>query len=194
MDKLENALHMALLAHQATHADTALHQVMHNVAIRMVQTLRGGGRVLFCGNGGSAADAQHLAAELSGRFYSDRPALDADALHANSSYLTAVANDYGYDCVFERLLRARARAGDVLVGLSTSGNSANVVQAFQAAREMGVVTVGFTGERPGRMEALSDLLIRVPATITTRIQELHILVGHTICELVEDAMFPATQS
>ncbi len=119
-----NAIHSAVLAHQALAADPSIHEVMRAATDAIVQTLRGGGRVLFCGNGGSTADAQHLAAELSGRFYRDRPALDADALHANSSYLTAVANDYGYDCIFERLLRACARPGDVLAGFSTSGNSA----------------------------------------------------------------------
>lgn len=156
----------------------------------MVAALRAGGRIHFCGNGGSAADAQHLAAELSGRFYYDRPPLNAEALHCNGSYLTAVANDYGYDEVYARLLRGTARRGDVLVGISTSGNSANILRAFEAARELGVQTIALTGESGGRMKSLADMLLNVPSNDTPRIQECHILIGHIICELVEREMFP----
>jgi len=145
--------------------------------------------VWFCGNGGSAADAQHLAAEFSGRFYKDRPPLPSDALHCNTSYLTAVANDYSYDEVYARLLRGFGKKGDVLVGLSTSGNSQNIVNAFEAARLNGIATIGFTGDAGGKMKSLSDLLISIPSTDTPRIQEAHMMIGHIICELVEERLF-----
>ena len=146
-------------------------------------------RIWIIGNGGSAADAQHLAAEFSGRFYKDRKALPSDALHCNSSYLTAVANDYSYDVIYARLLEGLAKPGDVLVGISTSGNSGNIVKAFEMAKSIGVVTVGFTGAAGGKMKTLSDFLINIPSTTTPRIQESHILVGHIICELVEENIF-----
>lgn len=151
---------------------------------------RAGNRLWFCGNGGSAADAQHLAAEFSGRFYYDRPPLPAEALHVNTSYLTAVANDYSYDAVYARLVQGFAQQGDVLIGLSTSGNSPNIVQAFETARNMKVATIGFTGAGGGAMKTLSDILINVPSTDTPRIQESHITIGHIICEAVESAIFP----
>lgn len=152
---------------------------------------KAGHKVYFCGNGGSAADAQHLAAEFSGRFYKDRPALPAEALHCNTSYLTAVANDYGYDKVYARLIEGIGGPGDVLVGLSTSGSSVNIVNAFQIAREKGVVTIGLTGSEGGKMSNCSDILIPVPSTDTPRIQESHILIGHIICQLVEENHFGA---
>jgi D-sedoheptulose 7-phosphate isomerase len=155
----------------------------------LVGTLRSGGRLWFCGNGGSAADAQHLAAEFSGRFYRDRRALPAEALHCNSSYMTAVANDYGYEYVYERLVDGIAQPGDVLVGLSTSGNSPNIVRAFMTARDKGVHTIGFTGVGGGKMASFSDILIDVPSTDTPRIQEAHILMGHILCQLAEEAYF-----
>ena len=150
---------------------------------------KSGNKVFFCGNGGSAADAQHLAAEFSGRFYFDRPALPAEALHCNSSYLTAVANDYDYNIIYERLISGTAKKGDVLVGISASGNSMNIVKAFEKAREIGVSTIGFTGETGGLMKDLSDIMLNVPSNDTPRIQESHILIGHIICELVESAIF-----
>lgn len=146
-------------------------------------------KVFFCGNGGSAADAQHLAAEFSGRFYIDRKPLPAEALHCNSSYLTAVANDYSYDLIYARLVECFANEGDILVGLSTSGNSSNVVKAFEKAREKKVLTVGFTGDTGGKIKELSDFLFNVPSTDTPRIQESHIMIGHIICELVEKKLF-----
>jgi D-sedoheptulose 7-phosphate isomerase len=151
--------------------------------------LLAGHRVWFCGNGGSAADAQHLAAELSGRFYRDRPSLAAEALHCNTSYLTAVANDYGYDEVYVRLVEGYCRSGDLLVGLSTSGDSRNVVKAFASARGRGIATIGLTGAGGGAMGGLSDVLINVPSTDTPRVQECHILVGHILCALVERRLF-----
>jgi D-sedoheptulose 7-phosphate isomerase len=148
------------------------------------------GKVLWCGNGGSAADAQHLAAELSGRFYYDRPPLFSEALHVNTSYTTAVANDYSYDVIYSRLVKAMCRPGDVLIGLSTSGNSKNVLEALRTANEMGVITAAFTGETGGGMKDHCKYLINIPSKDTPRIQECHMLLGHTICEMVEMNLFP----
>lgn len=147
------------------------------------------GKVLLCGNGGSAADAQHLAAEFSGRFFLDRRPLFAEALHVNTSYLTAVANDYGYDQVFARMVEAMGKPGDVLWGFSTSGNSSNVVKAFEKAGTIGMKTVAFTGKHGGLMAGLADFHFPVPSTNTPRIQESHITAGHIICELVERTLF-----
>jgi D-sedoheptulose 7-phosphate isomerase len=160
-----------------------------NIAKEITRALKNGKKVLFCGNGGSAADAQHLAAELSGKFYLERPSLPAEALHVNSSFLTAVANDYSYNQVFERALEGLGREGDVLVAISTSGNSANVVKAIEKAREKKMITVGLTGESGGRMREICDFLLRVPSADTPRIQEAHILMGHIICEIVEKEIF-----
>ena len=170
--------------------DQELIQRVEQVAQTCIASLRADGTVLWCGNGGSAADAQHLAAELTGRFYYDRPPLRSEALHVNTSYLTAVGNDYGYDQVFERLARAQLRQGDVLIGLSTSGNSTNIIRALQVAREVGATTVGLSGQGGGAMAAHCDLLIDVPSSDTPRIQEVHMLLGHCICELVEATLFP----
>ncbi|MNU27553.1 Phosphoheptose isomerase [compost metagenome] len=156
---------------------------------QITETFRNGGKVLFCGNGGSAADAQHLAAEFSGRFYTDRDPLPSEALHCNTSYLTAVANDYGYDMVYSRLLKGSGKKGDILIGLSTSGNSTNIVKAFEQAREMGITTVAFTGSTGGAMKDLSDILINIPSDDTPRIQECHITLGHIACQLVEASLF-----
>ena len=146
---------------------------------------RNGGRLLLCGNGGSAADAQHLAAELSGRFYLDRDPLNAEALHCNSSYMTAVSNDYGYDMVYSRIMRASAKKGDVLVGISTSGNSRNIIEAYKTCEELGVNIISLTGATGGMMKDFGGILLNVPSTDTPRIQESHIMIGHIICELVE---------
>jgi len=148
------------------------------------------GKVLWAGNGGSAADAQHLSAELSGRFYYDRPPLFSEALHVNTSYTTAVANDYSYDVIYSRLTQAMGRKGDVLIGLSTSGNSKNVIEAIKVANELGMVTIGFTGETGGNMKELCKYLVNIPSKDTPRIQECHMILGHTICELVETELFP----
>lgn len=148
------------------------------------------GKVLWAGNGGSAADAQHLAAELSGRFYYDRPPLFSEALHVNTSYTTAVANDYSYDVIYSRLTKAMGRKGDVLIGLSTSGNSTNVIKALEVANDIGMTTVAFTGETGGKMKGVAKYLINIPSKDTPRIQECHMILGHTICELVEMELFP----
>ncbi len=175
-------------------ADASLLNTVEQAVERLCATFRAGGKVLFCGNGGSAADAQHLAAEFSGKFYIDRPALPAEALHCNTSYLTAVANDYSYDLIYARLLQGIGKPGDVVIGLSTSGNSRNIVAAFQTARDKGLFTIGFTGAGGGAMQPLSDLLISIPSSDTPRIQECHMLLGHIICQLVEARLFQPTPS
>lgn len=163
---------------------------INNAALICVESLKNGGKIHFCGNGGSASDAQHLAAELSGRFYYDRPPLNAEALHVNTSYLTAVANDYSYDMIYARMLQASAKNGDVLVGISTSGNSVNILKAIEVAKELGVKTIGMTGETGGKMAECCDILLNVPCTCTPRIQESHIMIGHIICEIIEATIFP----
>ena len=147
-----------------------------------------GGTLMLAGNGGSAADAQHIAAELTGRFLKDRRALRAIALHANGSALTAIGNDYGYENVFARELSAHARQGDVLLAISTSGNSRNILRAIETAREYGVLVIGMTGEAGGRMRDLCDLCLCAPSDRTARIQEMHITIGHTLCELLEERL------
>ena len=169
--------------------DEKLIKTIDSVAEVIVGAYRNGSKVLFAGNGGSAADAQHLAAELSGRFYFDRDPLDAEALHVNTSYLTAVANDYSYDVIYLRAVKAKARKGDVFLAISTSGNSANLVNTLQYCRKNQIITVGFTGKTGGKMHNLCDYLINVPSTDTPRIQESHIMIGHIICELVESTLF-----
>ena len=162
---------------------------IEEVAALITQTYREGGKVLFCGNGGSAADAQHLAAELSGRFYFDREPLDAEACHVNTSFLTAVANDYDFASGYARYIKATGHKGDVLVGISTSGNSANIVNAMETACDRGMHTVAMTGDTGGKMKAFAHILLNVPSTDTPRIQEAHILMGHIFCEIVEKNLF-----
>ena len=159
-----------------------------NIARLCLDSMRAGGKVMFCGNGGSAADAQHLAAELVGRYKLNRPAYAALALTTDTSILTAVGNDFGYDTVFERQVQGLGRAGDVLIGISTSGNSKNVLLAMQAARAMGIHTVAFTGSGGGAMAQQADLALRVPSDVTNHIQEMHIACGHLLCGLVEKAL------
>jgi len=149
-----------------------------------------GNKILLCGNGGSAADAQHIAAELTGRFFKDRTALFAEALHVNSSYMTAVANDYGFEKTYSRLLEAKGDKGDVLIAISTSGNSQNIVNAVKKAKEIGMSTISFTGQNDSKIKELSQICLQSPSTNTPRIQEIHILFGHIICQLVEEKIFP----
>ncbi|MDP1844346.1 MAG: D-sedoheptulose 7-phosphate isomerase [Sediminibacterium sp.] len=170
-------------------ADAKIQQTLEKIIDVVTTAFKNQHSVHFCGNGGSAADAQHLAAEFSGRFYKNRRALPSDALHCNSSYLTAVANDYSYDEIYARLVEGTMKEGDVLIGLTTSGNSPNIIKAFEAARLKGIITVGFTGASGGKLLPLSDFLLNVPSNITPRIQESHIMLGHIICELVEDTLF-----
>lgn len=171
-------------------SNTEILNAVNDTINEIVTCYKNGGKVLWCGNGGSAADAQHLAAELSGRFYYDRPPLFSEALHVNTSYITAVANDYSYDIIYSRLVEAMGKKGDVLIGLSTSGNSGNVIKALEKANEMGITTVAFTGKTGGKINGVSKYLINIPSTDTPRIQECHMLLGHTICELVEIKLFP----
>jgi len=163
---------------------------VQSIVNEIVACYKHDGKVLWAGNGGSAADSQHLAAELSGRFYYDRPPLFSEALHVNTSYTTAVANDYSYDVIYSRLTKAMGRKGDVLIGLSTSGNSVNVIKALEVANELGMITVAFTGETGGKMKDCAKYLVNIPSKDTPRIQECHMILGHTICELVEIALFP----
>lgn len=175
----------AIESKQALLDNPTLAALMDEIASKMITALRAGNKIMFCGNGGSAVDAMHLAAELSGRYYFDRKPLNAEALSADNAFLTAVANDYGYEKVFSRLLTAKGNKGDILIGLSTSGNSQNVINAFEYAKEQNIITIGFTGENPCKMDAISDYLFKAPSTDTPRIQECHMLVGHILCELVE---------
>ena len=170
--------------------DDVLQENVKRIASESITAFRGDKKMLLCGNGGSASDAQHIAAELSGRFYTNRPPLYAEALHVNSSYMTAVANDYGYESTYARMVEAAGKEGDVLIGISTSGNSPNVVRAMQKAKELGMFTVGFTGENGGKMKGICDVMICISSEDTPRIQEAHILIGHIICQLIEEEMFP----
>lgn len=188
-ERIKEIITHSIAAKQAMLADDSLLLHIQHAAEMITACLHADGKVHFCGNGGSAADAQHLAAELSGRFYFDRPPLNAEALHCNTSYLTAVGNDYGYDKVFSRLLQGTGHAGDILVGLSTSGNSANILEAYKVAKEKGIRIISLTGATGGKMKEMSDLLLNMPSTDTPRIQECHIMTGHIICELVEAALF-----
>jgi len=163
---------------------------IQQIVAKSVTAFQSDKKMLFCGNGGSASDAQHIAAELSGRFYTDRPPLYAEALHVNSSFMTAVANDYGYEATYARMVEAAGKKGDILVGISTSGNSPNVVNAIRKANELGMKTVGFTGKNGGAMKDICDIMICTPSDDTPRVQEVHILVGHIICQLIEQEMFP----
>ena len=187
--KISSIINESIKVKQAVLADQYLIAQIDTVVKVITTAFQNGNSVYFAGNGGSAADAQHLAAEFSGRFYKDRKALPSEALHCNTSYLTAVANDYSYEIIYARLIEGITKPGDVLVGISTSGNSGNIVKAFEMAKTKQVVTIGFTGEKGGKMKEISDYLINVPSNDTPRIQESHILVGHIICELVESNIF-----
>ncbi len=170
-------------------ADKELIEKIDKIVNKISNCFKNGNRVYLCGNGGSAADAQHIAGELSGRFYFDRPPLPAEALHVNTSYLTAVANDYSYDEIYSRYINGMGKEGDILIGISTSGNSTNIVKAIDTANKKGMITIGFTGKSGGRLKEISKFLINVPSEDTPRIQELHILIGHIICEIVEKELF-----
>jgi len=190
MEKIKKIIQASIDTKQEILQNEELLSVIEKIIDAICNAFKTGNRVYFCGNGGSAADAQHLAAEFSGRFYTDRKALPAEALHCNTSYLTAVANDYGYDVVYSRMIDGIGKKGDVLVGLSTSGNSVNIIRAFETAKEKGMTTVAFTGMTGGQMKSVSDFLINIPSTDTPRIQECHITIGHIICQLVEEKIYP----
>ena len=186
---IQHIIEDSIATKQAIVSGQTLMQTVGKIADAITACYRNGGKVLFCGNGGSAADAQHLAAELSGRFYFDRPPLDAEALHVNSSYVTAVANDYSYNEIYSRYVNGVGKKGDVLIGISTSGNSENILRALTVAKNKGMVTVAMTGESGGKMKDLVDFLLNVPSTDTPRIQESHIMLGHIFCQIVEEDLF-----
>jgi D-sedoheptulose 7-phosphate isomerase len=189
MDKIKKIIKSSIDTKQSVLQNEGLLKTIAASVDVIVNAFRNGNRVYFCGNGGSAADAQHLAAEFSGRFYTDRKALPAEALHCNTSYLTAVANDYGFEEIYSRLIDGIGEQGDVLVGLSTSGNSPNILKAFKTAKKKEMITIGFTGKSGGEMRTLCDHLINIPSTDIPRIQETHIMLGHIICQLVEEKYF-----
>jgi len=192
MEKIKNIIQASIEVKQNILKDEKLLLAVNNSVNIIVSAFEKGNKVLFCGNGGSASDAQHLAAEFSGRFYTDRDALPAEALHCNTSYITAVANDYSYDVIYSRLIKGIGNQGDVLVGLSTSGNSKNIVKAFEVAKEKKMTTIAFTGSTGGKLKNLSDILINIPSDDTPRIQESHITLGHIICQFVEEIYFAET--
>ncbi|MDX1955843.1 MAG: D-sedoheptulose 7-phosphate isomerase [Chitinophagaceae bacterium] len=189
MNQIQEIISRSIDVKTALLSDESMIQKIGEAVNKITDAFSQGHRLYLCGNGGSAADAQHIAAEFTGRFYTDRKALPAEALHANTSYLTAVANDYSFEEVYARMVEGTLKPGDVLIGFSTSGNSTNIVNAFAAAKKMGVLTIAFTGASGGKLKELSDILLNIPSTDTPRIQESHIMVGHIICELVEKNMF-----
>jgi len=170
-------------------ADSRIQETLERAALICIQSLQSGGRILLAGNGGSAADAQHIAGEFVSRFAFDRPGLPAIALTTDTSILTAIGNDYGYEKLFARQVQAHGKAGDVFIGYSTSGKSPNVIAAFKEARGLGVTTIGLTGNRGGPMRELCDVLFEVPSADTPKIQEGHAVLGHVLCGLVEQAIF-----
>lgn len=190
IDRIKEAINQSVDLKKAILEDEALLRTIQTVADKMTDCFKNDGKILFCGNGGSAADAQHLAAEFSGRFYYDRPPLYSEALHVNSSFVTAVANDYSYDEVYARMIKAIGRRGDLLVAISTSGNSGNILKAIDAALKLDMIVVGMTGKTGGLMKEKCTYLLNPPSTDTPRVQESHILIGHILCELVEAAVFP----
>lgn len=188
-DQIRQIINASITVKQKLLSNEVMIQQLDTISNLLVTVFRNGKKVLFCGNGGSAADAQHLAAEFSGRFYLDREALPSEALHVNTSYLTAIANDYSFEVAYSRLVKGIGHEGDVLIGLSTSGNSTNIIEAFKAAKEKKMITIGFTGESGGKLKQFSDHLFNVPSTDTPRIQESHIMLGHILCQLVEERYF-----
>ena len=189
MSNIQHAIEDSIAVKQLILNDKDFLNRIEETVVLCVNSLKLGGKIWFAGNGGSAADAQHLAAELSGRFYLDRKSLPAEALHVNTSFMTAVANDYGFDKVYARMLQGCAHRGDVLVAISTSGNSANILEAVDMAKSLGVHVVAMTGEKGGKLRDRCDILLNVPSNDTPRIQESHIMIGHIICEHIEKDIF-----
>jgi len=188
-DYIQAQMDQALLLKQKVCADIDLIDLIARVSKVCIEGYKNNNRVFCAGNGGSAADAQHIAAEFVSRFYFDRPALAAEALTVNTSILTAIANDYSYDKIFSRQIEANARPGDIFFAITTSGNSANILEAIHAGKKIGMKIVGFTGETGGKMAELCDYCFKVPSRDTPRIQEIHILIGHLICAVVEREIF-----
>lgn len=187
---IENVIKDSIKVKEDILSDVDFLKRIENAAELCIKSLQNGGKIHLCGNGGSAADAQHIAAELSGRFYYDRKPLNAEALHVNTSFLTAVANDYSYDAIYSRMIEASAKQGDVLIAISTSGNSSNILKAIETAKEKNMLVIGMTGESGGKMLDRCDVLLNVPSSCTPRIQESHIMIGHIICEIIESTIFP----
>ena len=183
--RIENFIQASIKVKQKMLSSEDILDCIELIVSKSVIAFNNDKKMLLCGNGGSASDAQHIAAELSGRFYKDRKALFAEALHVNSSFVTAVANDYGYDNIYSRMVEAAGKNGDILIGISTSGNSRNVVNAIKKAKEIGMITIGFTGAKFGEMDQLCDIIIKVPTSDVPRIQESHILIGHILCDIIE---------
>lgn len=190
MNHIQEQINQSIILKNKLLNDTNILSAIDEIINEIVTAFKNDNKVLFCGNGGSAADAQHLAAEFSGRYYYDRPPLYAEALHVNTSYLTAVANDYSFDTIYARMIEAMAKPGDILIALSTSGNSTNVVNAVLKANEKQMKSFSFTGDGGGKLKNISKLIIEIPSNDTPRIQECHMLIGHIICEMVEAKMFP----
>lgn len=188
-NKIQEILSSSIAVKQAVLQDETILNTIEKVVEEITTCFKNDGTVLLCGNGGSAADAQHLAAEFSGRFYKDREPLNAEALHVNTSYLTAVGNDYSFDEIYSRLVKAKGKKGDILIALSTSGNSKNIVEAAKTAKEREMKVISFTGLTGGKLKEYSDFLLNIPSTDTPRIQECHITIGHIICQLVEENYF-----
>jgi len=190
MEIIKRAITESIRVKQAFLEDQVQLNLLKTAAEFCIESLQQGGKILLCGNGGSAADAQHIAAELSGRFQYDRPPLYAEALHVNASYLTAVGNDYSYAKTYSRMVEAAGRKGDILIAISTSGNSENVVEAVKQARKQHMISIGLSGENGGKLAELCAICLRVPSNNTARIQETHILMGHILCEKIESTIFP----
>lgn len=188
MDKIKSIIRDSIITKEKLLTNEFSEEIKKIVNV-CVNALKNGNSIYWCGNGGSAADAQHLAAELSGRFYYDRDPLPSEALHCNTSYITAVGNDYSYDVIYSRLIKGIGKKGDIIIGLSTSGKSKNVIKAFTKSKEMGIITIGLTGENKNGFE-VCDFILNVPSTDTPRIQECHILIGHIVCQLIEEEIFP----
>lgn len=186
---IENIIKSSIEVKQAVLNDKELLDNIVAAYEKIILMYKNGRKLLLCGNGGSAADAQHLAAEFSGRYYLDRPALNAEALHVNSSFLTAASNDFGFEKAYARMIDAIGENGDVLIAISTSGNSLNILEAINEAKERQIFVIGLTGKTGGKMKNMCDIMINVPSEDTPRIQEAHILIGHIICEMVEKELF-----
>jgi len=189
MNRIKDIIRESINVKELIYSNDTLISTIKDISDLLIVCFKNGGKVLLCGNGGSAADAQHIAAELSGRFYIDRDPLFAEALHVNSSYLTSVANDYSFDDIYSRLVKGMGRKNDILIGISTSGNSKNVLNAFKEANDLGMLTIAFTGKDGGNLKGMCDAMINVPSDNTPRVQESHIMIGHIICEIVEEYMF-----
>ena len=189
-DRIQKIISDSLEIHTRLFEGYDLQSSIKEIVSVSVEAFKNGNKLLLCGNGGSASDAQHIAAELSGRFYKDRPPLHAEALNVNTSFLTAVANDFGYDQTLARMLEACGKKKDILIAISTSGNSNNIIEVLRKARNLDIVTIGFSGQDGGEMQSLCDIMINAPSNNTARIQEIHILCGHIICQLIEEEIFP----